>query len=124
MQSNNQPPKEEKIIITYPKRPNRDPDKDRSYRKAKVLCNLKQINLGLESTKVTQYAIHYEPIISDDNYPLKRKLIRELRKDLNGYFVKLEILFLYLEKILKKKFLWKPKLMKFYIKLLLIKHLM
>ena len=46
MQSNNQPPKEEKIIITYPKRPNRDPDKDRSYRKAKVLCNLKQINLG------------------------------------------------------------------------------
>ena len=88
MQSNNQPPKEEKIIITYPKRPNRDPDKDRSYRKAKVLCNLKQINLGLESTKVTQYAIHYEPIISDDNYPLKRKLIRELRKDLNGYFEK------------------------------------
>ena len=88
MQSNNQPPKEEKIIITYPKRPNRDPDKDRSYRKAKVLCNLKQINLGLESTKVTQYAIHYEPIISDDNYPLKRKLIRELRKDLNGYFGK------------------------------------
>lgn len=107
MQSNNQPPKEEKIIITYPKRPNRDPDKDRSYRKAKVLCNLKQINLGLESTKVTQYAIHYEPIISDDNYPLKRKLIRELRKDLNGYFGKFaqaEILFLYLEKILKKSF--------------------
>ena len=84
MQNNNQPQKEQKI--TYPKRPNRDPAKDSSYRKAKVLCNLKQINLGEESTKVTQYAIHFEPIISEDNYPLKRKLIRELRKDLNGYF--------------------------------------
>ena len=86
MQNNNQPPKEQKIV--YPKRPKRDQAKDSSYRKAKVICNLKQIDLGLGTKKVTQYAIHYEPIISDDNYPLKRKLIRELRKDLNGYFGK------------------------------------
>ena len=86
MQNTNQPPKEQKI--TYPKRPNRDPAKDSTYKKVKAICNLKQIDLGLESKKVIQYAIHYEPIISDDNYPLKRKLIRELRKDLSGYFGK------------------------------------
>ena len=83
-----QTPKEKKIEFVYPKKPNRDHVKDSSYRKSKVLCNLRQIDLGIENRKVLQYAIHYEPIISDDNYPLKRKIIRQIRKDLSGYFDK------------------------------------
>ena len=83
-----QTPKEKKIEFVYPKKPNRDHAKDSSYRKSKVLCNLRQIDLGIENRKVLQYAIHYEPIISDDNYPLKRKIIRQIRKDLSGYFDK------------------------------------
>ena len=71
-----QPQKEPKSEFKYPKKPKRDQTKDSSYRKTKVLCNLKQINLGEENKKVQQYAIHYEPIIADDNYPLKRKIIR------------------------------------------------
>ena len=79
--------KEEKkaeVAIVYPKRPNRDMNKN--YRKTRVICNLKQLNLGGESKQVQQYAIHYEPIIAEDNYPLKRKIIRQLSSDLKGYF--------------------------------------
>ena len=80
--------KEEKIEIVYPKRPNRDSNRDHQYKKTKVICNLRYINLGLESKQVQQYAIHYEPVIADDNYPLKRKIIRQLSTDLKGYFEK------------------------------------
>ena len=83
-----QPQKETKVEFVYPKKPNRDLTKDSSCKKITVLCNLKQINLGEENKKVQQYAIHYEPIIADDNYPLKRKIIRQLRKDLSGNFEK------------------------------------
>ena len=84
------PPQKEKerVQFIYPKKPNRDLSKDASYRKSKVICNLKQINLGEQNKKVQQYAIHFEPIISDDNYPLKRKIIRQIRKDLQGKFEK------------------------------------
>ena len=79
-------PKEEKIEIIYPKRPNRDMNRESKYRKSRVICNLRQLNLGEESKQVQQYAIHYEPIIAEDNYPLKRKIIRQLTADLKGYF--------------------------------------
>ena len=78
--------KEDKIAIVYPKRPNRDSNRDKVYRSSRVICNLRQINLGIENRKVQQYAIHYEPIIAEDNYPLKRKIIRLLSEDLKGYF--------------------------------------
>ena len=78
--------REPRVEFIYPKKPKRDPAKDSSIKKIRVLCNLKRIDLGGESKKVQQYAIHYEPIIADDNYPLKRKIIRELRKDLTGEF--------------------------------------
>ena len=86
--SKNQIPKEVKPEFNYPKKPKRDQAKDSAAKKIRVLCNLKQINLGEENKKVQQYAIHYEPIIAEDNYPLKRKIIRQIRKDLNGYFEK------------------------------------
>ena len=79
---------ESKPDFKYPPKPRRDPDKDSRWKKTKVLCNLKQINLGVENRQVQQYAIHYEPIIADDNYPLKRQIIRQIRKDLTGYFEK------------------------------------
>ena len=80
--------KESKPEFKYPPKPKRDSAKDSIWRKTHVLCNLKQINLGEEKKQVQQYAIHYEPIIADDNYPLKRKIIRQIRKDLNGFFEK------------------------------------
>ena len=78
--------KQDKIAIIYPKRPNRDSNRDKAYRKSRVICNLRQLNLGEESKQVQQYAIHYEPIIAEDNYPLKRKIIKQLSEDLKGYF--------------------------------------
>ena len=80
--------KEEKIDIVYPKRPKRDLTRDKSYRISKVICNLRSIDLGEGTKQVQQYAIHYEPVIAEDNYPLKRKIIRQLSTDLKGYFQK------------------------------------
>ena len=89
MQAENPKPKKEpRVELSYPKKPKRDPHKDSLIKKTRVLCNLKQIELGEGSKKVQQYAIHYEPIIADDNYPLKRRIIREIRKDLTGEFEK------------------------------------
>ena len=81
-------PKKERVEFNYPKKPKRDPAKDSEYKKTRVICNLKQITLGAQNKKVQQYAIHFEPLISEDNYPLKRKIIRTLRKDLQGKFEK------------------------------------
>ena len=81
-----EPQKIEKKEIVYPKRPNRDMNRDKFYKKTRVICNLKQIDLGEEKRQVQQYAIHYEPIIAEDNYPLKRSIIRQLSTDLKGYF--------------------------------------
>ena len=77
-----------KTPYAYPKRPRRDPNLDQKSHKIKVICNLRQINLGQEQKNVRQYAIHYEPIIADDNYPLKRKILRQLKSDLQGTFEK------------------------------------
>ena len=79
---------EEKSEIIYPKRPKRDQNRDRGYKRIRVVCNMKQLNLGDTNKQVQQYAIHYEPIIAEDNYPLKRKIIKQLSEDLKGYFEK------------------------------------
>ena len=76
----------ENFEIAYPKRPKRDPGRDRIYRKTRVICNMKQLNLGEGIRQVQQYAIHYEPVIAEDNYPLKRQIIKQLSTDLKGYF--------------------------------------
>ena len=36
-------PKREKFEYKYPKKPKRDSDKDSSYRRTKVICNLKYL---------------------------------------------------------------------------------
>ena len=77
---------EENFEIAYPKRPKREPGRDRIYRKTRVICNMKQLNLGEGIRQVQQYAIHYEPVIAEDNYPLKRQIIKQLSTDLKGYF--------------------------------------
>ena len=77
---------EENFEIAYPKRPKRDPGRDRIYRKTRVICNMKQLNLGEGIRQVQQYAINYEPVIAEDNYPLKRQIIKQLSTDLKGYF--------------------------------------
>ena len=77
---------QEKMEIIYPKKPNRDPNKDKGYYRIRVICNMKRLNLGEGMKQVQQYAIHYEPVIAEDNYTLKRKIIRQLSGDLKGYF--------------------------------------
>ena len=76
----------DKTEIIYPKRPNRDPNKDKGYSKTRIICNMKRLYLGEGNKQVQQYAIHYEPVIAADNYPLKRKIIKQLSRDLKGYF--------------------------------------
>ena len=77
---------QEKIEIIYPKKPNRDQDKDNTYFRTRIICNMRRLILGEGSKQVQQYAIHYEPVIAEDNYTLKRKIIKQLSGDLKGYF--------------------------------------
>ena len=80
--------KQNKTPIVYPKRPKRDFHIEEKERKMKVVCNLRQISLTSLNNKIRQYAIHFEPEIAEDNYPLKKKLLRQLREELHKNFQK------------------------------------
>lgn len=80
--------KQNKKPIVYPKRPKRDFHIEEKERKMKVICNLRQISLTSSHNQIRQYAIHFEPEIAEDNYPLKKKLLRQLREELHKNFQK------------------------------------
>ena len=80
--------KQNKTPIIYPKRPKRDFHIEEKERKMKVVCNLRQISLTSSHNQIRQYAIHFEPEIAEDNYPLKKKLLRQLREELHKNFQK------------------------------------
>ena len=78
-----------KALIVYPSRPKRDKHQEEKDKKATVICNLRQISLTSSSAnQIRQYAIHYEPAIAEDNYPLKKKLLRQVREELHKNFQK------------------------------------
>ena len=80
--------KQSKISIVYPTRPKRDTHLEEKERKTTVICNLRQISVASSSHKISQYAIHFEPEIAEDNFPLKRKLLRQVKDELHKYFQK------------------------------------
>ena len=79
-----------KSPINYPKRPKISEKTRINEKKITVYCNLKRFNFdnGQKNRHIMQYSIHYEPLIAEDNYPLKRTLIRQLKDDLEGIFEK------------------------------------
>lgn len=79
-------PKKERKEIVYLVKPKRDNKQEQEEVKKMVICNLMQINF--DQSLVKQYAIHFEPEIAEDNYPLKRKIIREIKPELQKYFEK------------------------------------
>ena len=72
--------------LPYPKKPRRDLDTEKRQKTTRVICNLKQIILDTKSKRIRQYAVHFDPPISEDNYPLKKKLIRQLKTELTKNF--------------------------------------
>ena len=77
-----------KSLIVYPSRPKRDLQLQERDRKTNVICNLRQISLVSSARQIRQYAIHFEPEIAEDNHPLKKKLLRQIRDDLHKNFQK------------------------------------
>ena len=83
--------KPERVEIIYPKKPKRDDQLQSKDAKSKVICNLRQININMDNdnNRIRQYAIHFVPEITEDNLPLKKKIIRqvkdELRKNIQRY---------------------------------------
>ena len=75
--------------INYPKRPKHS-QKLENEKKITVYCNLKRFNFckDAKNRHIMQYSIRYEPLIAEDNYPLKRALIKQLKGDLEGVFEK------------------------------------
>ena len=80
--------KQSKSLIVYPTRPRRDLQQQERDHKTNVICNLRQISLVSSSRQIRQYAIHFEPEIAEDNHPLKKKLLRQIREDLHKNFQK------------------------------------
>ena len=80
--------KKEKKEIVYPKRPKINEAIEKNQNKCRVICNLRQITLNSQNHRITQYAIHFEPEISEDNFPLKKKIIRILKPELHKHFQK------------------------------------
>jgi hypothetical protein len=80
--------KKNKTSIIYPTRPKRDLQLEEKDHKIKVISNLRQISLASSHNQIRQYAIHFEPEIAEDNYPLKKKLLRQLREELHKNFQK------------------------------------
>ena len=76
--------------IKYPKKPKISSKSREGQKSLKVYCNLKRFNFSndIKNKHIMQYSIQYEPPISEDNYPLKRTIIRQLREDLEGNFEK------------------------------------
>ena len=74
--------------IIYPKKPKRDEKTEQNDSKSTVICNLRKIELENNKRKIRQYAIHFEPEIAEDNLPLKKQILRLLRKDLRSKFNK------------------------------------
>ena len=84
MESQNKGKKE----FNYPKKPKRDTQLEQKENRIKVICNLRQISLSSERHQIKQYAIHFEPAIAEDNYPLKKKILRQIKPELHKNFQK------------------------------------
>ena len=80
--------KKEKKEIIYPQKPKRNPEMEKNEKKCRVICNLRQITLDSQQHRITQYAIHFEPEIPEDNFPKKKKIIRLLKTELHKHFQK------------------------------------
>ena len=80
--------KKKKFEILYPKKPKRDTQLEQKETKIKVICNLRQISLNSDRHQIKQYAIHFEPEIAEDNFPLKKKILRQIKSDLHKNFQK------------------------------------
>jgi aubergine-like protein len=80
--------KKERKEIVYPTKPKRDDKAEQNDLKSTVICNLRKIDLENGKRKIRQYAIHFEPEIAEDNLPLKKQVLRQLRKDLRTKFNK------------------------------------
>lgn len=76
----------EKKQINYPKKPKRDTQIEQKDSKTKVICNLRQITLDSTHHQIKQYAIHFEPEIAEDNFPLKKKILRQVKPELHKKF--------------------------------------
>ena len=79
-------PKKERALIVYPTKPRRDTQLEQKEVKSKVICNLRQITVN--PSQIKQYAIHFEPEIAEDNFPLKKKILRQIKPELHKNFEK------------------------------------
>ncbi len=79
-----------KSPIKYPQKPKISQKSRTNQKTITVYCNLKRFNFdnGARKRHIMQYSISYEPVIAEDNYPLKRTIIRQLKEDLEGNFEK------------------------------------
>ena len=58
----------------------------RTEQKVELVCNLLQMSFNPKEALASQYSVKITPEVARDNYPLRRKIFRQLSKDLTGYY--------------------------------------
>ena len=81
-----------KSPINYPKRPKICQNSRKNQKNIEVYCNLKRFNFDIDLNNkkkhIMQYSMSFDPVIAEDNYPLKKTIIRQLKEDIEGNFEK------------------------------------
>ena len=78
-----EPKKREHVV--FAKKPAHNPN-FRGEEKIQLVCNLLQMSFNPKEAIASQFSVKITPEIANDNYPLRRKILRQLSKDLNGYY--------------------------------------
>ena len=52
----------------------------------KLLCNLVKIKFNPSQKHAQQFSVKITPEVAEDNYPLVRRILRQLSKELKGIF--------------------------------------
>ena len=72
--------------IQFAKRPLNDNNLRSKDKKVELVCNMLLMRFSPGEKKAQQFSVKIEPEIAQDNYPLRRKIFRQISHDLKGYY--------------------------------------
>lgn len=72
--------------IQFAKRPMNDNNLRSKDKQIDLVCNMLLMRFSPGEKKAQQFSVKIEPELAQDNYPLRRKIFRQISQDLRGYY--------------------------------------
>jgi len=72
--------------IQFAKRPINDNNLRSKDKQIDLVCNMLLMRFSPGEKKAQQFSVKIEPELAQDNYPLRRKIFRQISHDLKGYY--------------------------------------